>query len=86
MSKTIALNQIEQQIEALPPVDQLIMIERVVRQLKRLLSAQPMTVLPQTEGKGVTEKLNRIYKNEIPHLERQLCNAQFASIGREEWQ
>jgi hypothetical protein len=84
MSKAMALNQIERQIEALPPVDQLIMVERVVRQLKRLLSAQPMTVLPQTECKGMTEKLNQVYKNDIPHIEPQLCNAQFVSIGRDE--
>lgn len=45
-----------------------------------------MTVLPQTECKGMTEKLNQIYKNDIPHIEPQLCNAQFVSIGRDEWQ
>jgi len=82
----MAINQIEQQIEALPPVEQIMMLERIVHHLKRLLLAQPITVTSQTECKGMTEKLNHIYENDAPRLDPQLCNAQFASIKRDEWQ
>ncbi|MBK5275027.1 MAG: hypothetical protein JJE30_08245 [Desulfuromonadales bacterium] len=85
MSKSMAINQIEQQIEALPPVEQVMMLERIVRHLKQLLVAQPVPVTPRTEYKGMTEKLNQVYKTETSFLDPQLINAQFASIGRDEW-
>lgn len=86
MSKSVAISEIEHQIEALPPADQIKMLERILRHLKQLLLAQPVaTGLPQTERKGITEQINRIYSVEASHLDRQFINAQFASIGRDEW-
>ncbi len=85
MSKFIEMNQIEQQIEALPPVEQVMMLERIVRHLKRLLVAQPFTCIPRTENEGIAEKLNQVYKVEVSRMDPLLTNAQFASIGRDEW-
>lgn len=85
MSKLMAMNQIEQQIEALPPVEQVMMLERIVRHLKRLLVAQPITSITPIESKRIAEKLNQVYEAEISRMDQQLINAQFASIGREEW-
>jgi len=85
MSKFIAMNQIEQQIEALPPIEQVMMLERIVRHLKRLLVAQPIKCLPGTKNEGIAEKLNQVYKVEGSRMDPQLTNAQFASIGRDEW-
>ena len=85
MSKSMAITQIEQQIEALPPVEQIMMLERIVRHLKQLVLAQPITAIPRTTCKEMTEKLNNIYKTEPSHLEPELSKAQFASIGRDEW-
>ena len=85
MSRSITINQIEQQIEALPPVEQVMMLERIVRHLKQLLLAQPIAVTPRTEYKGVAEKLNQIYKVETSHLDPQLFNAQRTILRRDEW-
>lgn len=85
MSKFITMNQIEQQIEALPPVEQVMMLERIVRHLKRLLVAQPITYIPRTESEGIAEKLNQVYQVEVSRMDPQLINAQFASIGRDDW-
>ena len=74
----MAINQIEQQIEALPPVEQIMMLERIVRHLKRLMLAQSITVTSHTECKGMTEKLNHIYENDASRLEPQLFNLQTA--------
>jgi hypothetical protein len=83
----MAINQIEQQIEALPPVEQIMMIERIVRHLKQLLLAQPIkAATPRSECKGIAEKLNQIYKTETSHMDTQLINAQCASFNRDEWQ
>ena len=85
MSKTMAINQLEQQIEALPPVEQVMMLERIVRHLKQLLVAQPSIAAPRIESKEMVEKLNSVYKVETSCLDSQLFNAQFASINRENW-
>lgn len=85
MSKSMAITQIEQQIEALPPVEQVMMLERKARHLKQLLLAQPVTATPRTECKGLTEKLNHVYQVETSRLDPHLFNAQLASIGRDEW-
>lgn len=82
----MAINQIEQQIEALPPVEQIMMIERIVRHLKQLLLAHPITATPRAECKGIAEKLNQVYKTETSHVDMQLINAQCASFNRDEWQ
>jgi len=81
----MAINRIEQQIEALPPVEQIMMLERIVQHLKQLLLAQPITVAPQKEGKGIAEKLNQVYKTETSRLDPQLINAQCTSFSRDEW-
>lgn len=86
MSKAMVLNQIEQQIEALTPVEQVMMLERIVIHLKQLLLSQPTTVSPQKVSKAMTEKLNTVYKVENSQLDRQLYNAQTASISRDIWQ
>ncbi len=85
MSKTMAINQLEQQIEALPPVEQVMMLERIARHLKQLLVAQPIIGTPRIESKEMVEKLNSVYKVETSRLDSQLLNAQLASIGRDEW-
>ena len=85
MSKSMAITLIEQQIEALPPVEQIMMLERIARHLKQLLLEQPITATPRTEWKGMTKKLNHVYKVETSRLDPQLFNAQFASLGRDEW-
>jgi predicted unusual protein kinase regulating ubiquinone biosynthesis (AarF/ABC1/UbiB family) len=82
MSKSIAANQIERQIESLPPVEQIKMLERVIRHLKRLLIAQPVEKIA---GKKITEKLNCLYKDETSRIEPELSRAQFISIGRDSW-
>lgn len=81
----MAINEIEQQIEALPPVEQIKMLERIARHLKHLLLAQPITATSRTECNGIAEKLNQVYSVETSHLEPHLFNAQLASIGRDEW-
>ena len=86
MSKAMALNQIEQQIEALPPVEQVMMLERIVSHLKQLLLSQPTTATPRIVSKGMTEKLNCVYKVEASPLDRKLFNAQLTTIGRDAWQ
>jgi len=85
MSKSMAITQIEQQIEALPPVEQIMMLERIVRHLKKLLLAQPAAAAPRAECKGIAEQLNQVYKAEASRLEPQLFNAQLASFGRDKW-
>lgn len=85
MSKTMALHQLEQQIEALPPVEQVMMLERIIRHLKQLILAQPNIATPRIESKAIIEKLNSVYKVETSRLDAQLTKAQFASIGRDEW-
>lgn len=85
MSKSIAITQIEQQIEALPPIEQIMMLERIARHLKHLLSAQPIAATPRAECKGIAVKLNQVYKDETSHLDSQLLNAELTSIGRDDW-
>ena len=85
MPRSMAINQIEQQIEALPPVEQIMMLERIVRHLKQLLLAQPATATPLKERKGIAEKLNQVYKTETSRLDSQLINAQCTSVSRDEW-
>ncbi len=84
MLKSVAINRIEQQIEALPPVDQLMMLERIVQHLKHLLLTHPIAA-PRTESKVMTEELNRVYKSETSQLGSQLFYAQAVSLGKDEW-
>ena len=84
MPRSMAINQIEQQIEALPPVEQIMMLERIVRHLKQLLLAQPATATPLKECKEIAEKLNQVYKT-TTRLDSQLINAQCTSVSRDEW-
>ena len=86
MSKTMAINQIEQQIEALPPIEQVMMLERIVRHLKKLLLSQSGTAIPQIDSKVITEKLDHVYTAQPSRLDPALLNAQFASLERDEWQ
>lgn len=85
MSKSMAIHQLEQQIESLPPVQQVMMLERIVRHLKELLVAQPSIGTPRIESKALIEKLNSIYKVESSCMDSQLVNGQLASIDRDEW-
>jgi hypothetical protein len=85
MSKSMAINQIEQQIEALPPIEQVMMLERIVRHLKKLLLSQPTIIVPKIESGKIVEKLNYIYEVEASRLDSQLINAQCISLGRDEW-
>lgn len=85
MSRYMAINQIEQQIEALPPVEQIMMLERIARHLKQLLLAQHIAATPRTEYKGIAEKLNQVYQVETSQLDPQLFNAQRSTLSRDEW-
>jgi len=85
MSKSMAIHQIEQQIEALPPIEQVIMLERIVRHLKKLLLSQPTITAPKIESGKIVEKLNYIYEAETSRLDSQLINAQCISLSRDEW-
>lgn len=85
MSKPMAIHQLEQQIESLPPVEQVLMLERIVRHLKELLVSQPSSGIPRIESKAMVEKLNSIYNVESSRLDSQLVNGQLASIDRDEW-
>jgi len=78
-------NQIEQQIESLPPVEQIKMLERIVCHLKQLLLTQSTATTPVTGCKGIAGKLNQVYKAEPPHMDQRLFSAQLTSIGRDEW-
>jgi len=81
----MAIHKIEQQIEALPPVEQVMMLERIVQHLKQLLLAQPIAAAPRTECKRIVEKLNQVYKTDTSILDSYVFNAQLTSIGREDW-
>jgi len=85
MSKMMAINQIEKQIDALSPIEQVQILERLVLHLKQLLLSQPTIAIPCIESKKTTEKLNDIFKVETSRLDSQLLNAQISSIGRDEW-
>ena len=84
MSRSMAINQIEQQIEALPPVEQIMMLERIARHLKQLLLAQHVAT-SRTVCKGISEKLNQVYQIETSHLDPQLFNAQRTTLSRDKW-
>ncbi|MBE0502242.1 MAG: hypothetical protein K0A93_06695 [Desulfuromonadaceae bacterium] len=86
MSKPMAIDQIEKQIEALPPVEQVMILEHLVLHLKHLLLSQSTIATPGIESKKMTCKLNDIYKVETSRVDSQLFNAQLSSIGRDEWQ
>lgn len=86
MPKTMAIEQIEKQIQGLPPVEQVMILERLVLHLKQLLLSQPTITSPGIESKKITGKLNDIYKVETSRIDSQLLNAQLASLGRDEWQ
>ena len=87
MAKTMAINQIEKQIEALPPIEQVMILERLVLHLKQLVLSQQSTTAQQIESKEMTRKLNNIYKVETSRLDSELLTAQISSLGRdEEWQ
>lgn len=85
MSKSMTINQIEQQIESLPPVEQVMVLERMVRHLKKLLSSQPTITAPKRESGKIVEKLNNIYQVETSRVDSQLINAQCISLCRDEW-
>jgi len=85
MSRAMAISKIEQQIEALQPVEQIMMLERIVRRLRQLLLAQPVTSKSRPEFKGVTEKLNQVYGAETSQMDPLLLNAQLFNIVRDEW-
>lgn len=86
MAKTMAINQIEKQIEALPPIEQVMILERLVLHLKQIVLSQQPTATQQTASKEMTGKLNSIYKNETSRLDTELMTAQISSISRDEWQ
>jgi len=81
----MAINQIEQQIEALPPIEQVMMLEHIVRHLKKLLLSQPTITDPKIESGKIVEKLNYIYEVETSRLDSQLINVQCISLSRDEW-
>lgn len=81
ISKSMVINQ----IEALPPVEQVMMLERIVRHLKKLLLLQPTITAPKIESGKIVEKLNYIYEVETSRLDPQLINAQCISLSRDEW-
>jgi long-subunit acyl-CoA synthetase (AMP-forming) len=86
MAKTMAINQIEKQIEALPPIEQVMILERLVLHLKQLVLSQQSTATQQIESKEMTGKLNNIYKLQTSRLDSDLLTAQISSLSRDEWQ
>lgn len=85
MPKSIVVSQIEQQIESLPPVEQIMMIERITRHLKQLLIAHPVTQPLPEDGKNITASLNHLYQHEQSGLEPHLLNVQLTAVGRDRW-
>jgi hypothetical protein len=85
MSKVMAITEIEQQIEELPPVEQAMMLERIARHLKRMLLAQTNLETTRAERTGIAEKLNQIYQTEASRLDPLLIYAQCSSVNSEEW-
>ena len=86
MAKTMVINQLEKQIEALPPIEQVMILERLVLHLKQLVLSQQSTATQQIESKEMTGKLNNIYKIETSRLDSELLTAQISSLSRDEWQ
>jgi hypothetical protein len=86
MAKTMAINQIEKQIEALPPIEQVMILERLVLHLKQLVLSQQSTATQQIESTEMTGKLNNIYKLQTSRLDSDLLTAQISSLSRDEWQ
>ena len=86
MSKSMAITQIERQIEELPVVEQIKMLERMVRHLRQLLLSQSVASASQTQRKRLTELLNHVYKAETSGLDKQLAHAQIAALGPDDWQ
>jgi hypothetical protein len=86
MAKTMPINQIEKQIEALPPIEQVMILEHLVLHLKQLVLSQQSTATQQIESKEMTGKLNNIYKLETSRLDSDLLTAQISSLSRDEWQ
>jgi len=68
MSKSMTISEIEHQIKNLPQADQIIMLERIVHNLKKTLVNPDITRLPKAECKGLTKQLNRIYSVEESQL------------------
>jgi hypothetical protein len=81
----MAIHDIEQQIEALPPVEQVMMLERIVHHLKKLLLSQPIITAQKIEPSNIIERLNYIYQVETSRLDTQLINVQCTSLSRDEW-
>ena|SRR5690349_5889430 len=53
MTKAATITEIEHKIEALPPTDQLKLLERIVRHLKHSLTAQPPVTQRKTDVAGI---------------------------------
>lgn len=85
MSKSMTISEIEHQIKNLPQADQIMMLERIVHNLKMTLVNPDITHLPKAECKRLTEQLNRIYSVEESQLDCHFINAQIKSIDRDEW-
>ena len=86
MSKAMSISEIEHQIKNLPQADQIKMLERIVRNLKKTIVNPDIKRLPKAECKGLTEQLNRIYSVEESRLDCHFINAQIKSIDRDDWQ
>ncbi|MFH1098151.1 MAG: hypothetical protein ABH886_08650 [Candidatus Desantisbacteria bacterium] len=86
MLKSVSIRQVEHQIKAFPPIDQIKMLERIIHNLKQLLLARPIVAgLLQAKHKKITERLNRIYSVESSQIDCQFIDAQNVSIGQDEW-
>jgi len=86
MSKSMTISEIEHQIKNLPQADQIIMLERIVHNLKKTLVNPGIIRLPEAECKGLTEQLNRIYSDEESQIDCHFIHAQIKSIDRDDWQ
>ena len=86
MSKFMTVSEIEYQIKNLPQADQIIMLERIVHNLKKKIVNPVKIREPKVECKGLTEQLNRIYSDEESQLDCHFINAQIKSIDWNEWQ
>ena len=86
MSKSMTVSEIEHQIKNLPQADQIIMLERIVHNLKKTIVNPEKIRVSKAECKGLTEQLNRIYSDEESQLDCHFINAQIKSIDCNEWQ
>ena len=83
MGKAAAITEIEHKIEALPPTDQLKLLERMVRHLNHALTGQPLAKRRKKTVAGDTLTLRGALKQHAAPELRQQESAAFAQAMKE---